>query len=62
MKRYFLTYLIPFILIIPAFAQEESEEQPAEKFELDVHYVDNQSFLLDLKILLKTIKNVLILL
>lgn len=29
------------------------------KFELDVYYVDNQSFILDLKILLKTIEKVL---
>mgnify|MGYP001394268422 FL=1 len=31
-----------------------------EKFDLDVWYVDNQSFLLDLKILLLTIKNVIV--
>lgn len=31
-----------------------------EKFKLDVWYVDNQSFLLDLKILLKTVKKVFI--
>jgi undecaprenyl phosphate N,N'-diacetylbacillosamine 1-phosphate transferase len=30
------------------------------KFELDVWYVDNQSFLLDIKIFFKTIKNILI--
>jgi lipopolysaccharide/colanic/teichoic acid biosynthesis glycosyltransferase len=31
-----------------------------EKFELDVWYVDNKSFLLDMKILLITIKKVLL--
>jgi len=31
-----------------------------DKFKLDVWYVDNQSFLLDLKILLLTIKKVLV--
>jgi undecaprenyl phosphate N,N'-diacetylbacillosamine 1-phosphate transferase len=31
-----------------------------KKFELDVWYVDNQSFLLDIKIFFKTIKNILI--
>ncbi|WP_313957008.1 sugar transferase [Bacillus sp. FJAT-22090] len=31
-----------------------------EKFELDIWYVENQSFLLDLKILLKTVKKVFI--
>nr|WP_179354438.1 sugar transferase [Winogradskyella vidalii] len=30
-----------------------------EKFELDVHYVDNQAFLLDLKIILMTIEKVI---
>jgi lipopolysaccharide/colanic/teichoic acid biosynthesis glycosyltransferase len=31
-----------------------------EKFKLDVWYVDNQSFFLDLKILLLTVKKVLV--
>lgn len=30
-----------------------------QKFELDVHYVDHQSFLLDVKIILKTIDKVI---
>ena len=32
----------------------------ADKFKLDVWYVDNQSFLLDLKILFLTVKKVLV--
>ncbi len=31
-----------------------------EKFDYDVYYVDNMSFLLDIKILFKTVKNILV--
>lgn len=36
MNQYFLTFLLSFVLAIPTFAQEDTEEQPAEKFDLDI--------------------------
>ena len=52
--------LLPFKVperFAPSVQPSISDEE--EKFELDLWYVNNQSFILDLKILLITIKKVL---